>query len=71
MNPHQPIIDDIIEYACRHPVHQPADTTASDIEHLEQEMRKNAIDTHEHMLAIRELFARVHELESKFKHLNP
>ena len=71
MNPHQPIIDDITEHACRHPVHQPAYATIFDIEHLEQEMRKNAIDTHQHMLAIRELFARVRELESKSNHLNP
>lgn len=61
-------IDDIVEHACRHPVHQSAYATTSDIEHLEQEMRKNAIDTHKHMLAIRELFARVHELESKSNH---
>lgn len=39
------IIDAITEHACSHPVHQPAHATASDIDQLKQEIRKNSIAT--------------------------
>jgi len=64
------IIDDITEYACRHPVHQPAHATASDIDQLKQEIRKNSIDINQQLHAIQALFSRVHELESKSNHRN-
>lgn len=39
------IIDAITEHACSHPVHQPAHATASDIDQIKQEIRKNSIAT--------------------------
>lgn len=65
------IIDAITEHACSHPVHQPAHATASDIDQLKQEIRKNSIDINQQLHAIQTLFSRVHELESKSNHRTP
>ena len=65
------IIDDITEYACRHPVHQPAYATTSDIEWLRQEVRANSIDINSQLSIIKGIILRLDALESKSKHRTP
>lgn len=45
-------------------------SSASDIDQLKQEIRKNSIDINQQLHAIQALFSRVHELESKSNHRN-
>ena len=64
-------IDAIVEHANKHPVHQPAYATTSDIEWLRQEVRANSIDIDSQLSIIKEIVLRLDALESKSNHLNP